>query len=55
MDGHGLKLEKIGQFFLVFKLYMFQKSSRKLLWLALADKNSFDIFVVALKEHFVSD
>ena len=26
-----------------------------LLWLALSDKNSFDIFVVALQKHFVNE
>ena len=37
MDGNGLKLKKIGQFF-KFWCYLFQKSSRNLLWLALSTK-----------------
>ena len=55
MDGTGLKLEKIGQFFRVWMLRI-PKSSKNVLWLALSDTgNSFDIFVVALQKHFVYD
>ena len=37
------------------RILVFQKSSRNLLWLALSEKNSFDVFVVALQRHFVYD
>ena len=35
-DGNGLKFEKIGQFFKLW-CYVFKKSSRNSLWLALSD------------------
>ena len=45
-------LKKFANFF-KFRCYVFQKSSRNLLWIAISDKNSLDIFVVALQKHFV--
>ena len=54
MGGNGLKLEKIGQVFQVLILRV-PISSRNLLWIAISDKNSFDIFVVALQKHSVYD
>jgi len=47
-----LKLEKIGPIFSSFDA-MFSKITKKILWLALPEKNSFDIFLVVLQEPFV--
>ena len=47
-------LKKLGQFFQVLMLCS-QKSPKTLLWLALPNKNSFDIFLMVLQEHFVYD
>ena len=38
MDGNGLKLEKKIANFFKFWCYVFQKSSRNLLWIAISDK-----------------
>jgi len=51
-DGNGLKLEKIGPIFSSFDA-MFSKITKKILRLVLPEKNSFDIFLIVLQEHFV--
>ena len=54
MDGNGLKLEKIGQFFQVLMLRV-PKIIKKFIMGSPLRWNSFDIFAVALLKHFVYD
>jgi len=48
----GWNVKKLGQFFSSFDA-LFWKNTKKILWLALPEKNSFDIFLIVLQEHFV--
>ena len=56
MDGSGLKLEKIGQFFRVLMLRI-PKILKKVYYvrLALSNKTHLSIVVVALQKHFAYD
>ena len=54
MDGDGLKLEKIGQFFQVLMLCV-PKILKKFFMVSPLWLNSFDIFFRALQKHFVYD
>ena len=55
MDGNGLKLDKIDQFFRLLMLRAPKILKKFIMVITLSDLNSFDIFVVTLQKHFVYD